>query len=93
MRTLQHLLVLWASSPDPASGIASWSHYAPGDWHSRYTGEETEPPYASVLQAMADGWRIIHYPELQPALVGHEQDTFHLKHRFVLERLQEHDHA
>ncbi len=43
-----------------------------------------EWPYATVLEAMKDGWRIIQFPEL--ALLLDESRTYGLGCQFVLER-------
>jgi hypothetical protein len=50
-------------------------------------GDADKPPYASVLAAMRDGWRVLQLPQLQPAAPGAEHDTSFLKYEFVLEKL------
>lgn len=44
-----------------------------------------EWPYNSVLEAMADGWRVIKFPEM--ALLLQEDKTFGLGCEFILEKL------
>ena len=55
-------------------------------------GDADEPPYASVLAAMRDGWRVIQLPAAagRPRR-GAEHDTAFLKYEFVLEKLVEAD--
>ena len=52
-------------------------------------GDGDKPPYASVLAAMRDGWRVISLPRLEAAPPGGEHDTAFLKYEFVLEKLVE----
>ncbi len=89
MAQLQHMLVLWAHSPDPGAPICAWSHHDPTPGAKRRQGQEDKPPYDSVLAAMRDGWRVIGYPRPLPAYPGMELDTSYLKNEFVLERMQE----
>ncbi len=44
----------------------------------------TEFPYATVLAAMRDGWRVVQFPNL--ALLLDEQRTYGLGCEFILER-------
>ena len=82
----QDLLYLQAGSSTPASrivgmmsiegGVVQQLPDDPGSW-----------PYQTVLEAMADGWRIISFPEM--SLLTQEEGEWHgLGFQFVLERLR-----
>lgn len=64
----QKLLMLCTSGCDPASGVVAWSLY---DGSGAYEFEASDmvddgtPPYASVVAAMRDGWRVMQIPAIQ----------------------------
>ncbi|MCY3737570.1 MAG: hypothetical protein OXG13_14275 [Gemmatimonadaceae bacterium] len=81
----QQILYLYSKSTNMRSQLASWALYdatrpqgptLPGD----------EPPYESVLAAVADGWRVVQFPMAK--LYAYEgQDNDYLGYEFVLEKL------
>jgi hypothetical protein len=85
----QKLLVLYAASSSPDSPVGAWSLFDGTGREKHMAGDADEPPYASVLAAMRDGWRVIQLPQLQPAPRGAEHDTGFLPYEFVLEKLVE----
>jgi hypothetical protein len=85
----QQLLVLYAANSSPDSPVGAWSIFDGTGRESHMAGDADKPPYASVLAAMRDGWRVIQLPQLQPAAPGAEHDTAFLKYEFVLEKLVE----
>ena len=86
----QQLLILYLAAADLDSGVVGWSRYdgaaPPGP--NRH-GDESVPPYASVVDAMRDGWRVIHFPSLpDPARPGDDPyRAAHLRYEYVLEKL------
>jgi hypothetical protein len=50
-------------------------------------GDSDKPPYDSVLAAMKDGWRVVHFPQLIPAAPGQEHQTSFPRFEYVLEKL------
>ena len=50
------------------------------------SGDEEQPPYGSVLDAMRDGWFVIQIPALPYFPHGLEHETAHLPYEYVLER-------
>ncbi len=55
------IMYLTARSTNMRSGIVGWAVFVPGeDPELRLPGDE--PPYDSVLDAVADGWRVVQYP-------------------------------
>jgi hypothetical protein len=83
----QQLLVLYAATSSPESPVTAWSFFDGTGRSTRMAGDGDAPPYASVLAAMQDGWRVMQLPPLQAAPAGAEHDTAYLKYEFVLERL------
>ena len=55
------IMYLTARSTDLRSGIIGWVTFDPFKEH-KPTLPSTTPPYNSVLEAVADGWRIVQYP-------------------------------
>ncbi len=85
----QQLLVLYATTSSPDSPVGAWSVFDGTGRQAHQAGDAGAPPYASVLAAMQDGWRVLQLPQLQAAAPGAEHDTAFLKYEFVLEKLVE----
>ena len=84
----QKLLVLYAANSSPDTDVVAWSLYDGASDHTYEAAGEARPPYATVLDAMRDGWRVIKYPDLRPPNPGHEYDLSYLEFEFVLEKLE-----
>ena len=83
----QQLLVLYLGTSALDSDVIGWSRYD-GTGRSRPTmGDSDEPPYASGLAALLDGWRLIQMSQLLTHERSHEYDTAYLPYEFVFERL------
>jgi hypothetical protein len=85
----QQLMFLCLSSPELDSPTVAWSLYdgaLPDGQLQMNSGDSAEPPYASVLAAMKDGWNVIHIPMLSRYPSGHEHETSHLPYEYGLER-------
>jgi hypothetical protein len=85
----QQLLVLYSATSSPESEVGAWSLFDGTGRQSRMAGDADKPPYASVVAAMRDGWRVIQFPQLAAAAPGAEHDTAFLRYEFVLEKLVE----
>lgn len=85
----QQILILHLANSDLASRTVAWALYD-GASHTgarqMQSGDEDEPPYASVLEAMRDGWNVLQLPTLPTYLPGHEHETGHLPYEHALER-------
>jgi hypothetical protein len=83
-RPIQDLLYLHASTFSPASEVIAMTLMEGGE--QKPVPEHADDwPYQTVLQAVADGWRIVCFPEM--SLVTTNDDDLHgLGHLFVLER-------
>jgi hypothetical protein len=85
----QKLLVLYLHNPDLSSGVGAWTIYDGTGKEQHTTGDSEKPPYASALDAMRDGWRVIQFPQQLPAYPGMEYHTSYLKFEYILEKLEE----
>lgn len=90
MSTLrQQVLIMYLATSDLASPTVAWALYdgaSPARARQMQTGDSPEPPYASVLEAMRDGWNLFHMAALPTYLPGHEHETGHLPYEYALER-------
>lgn len=85
----QKLLFLYLGNSSLESEVVGWSIYdGTTDETFEAAGENTEPPYKSVLHAMRDGWRVIQAPFLKAPQVGREYENDYLDFEFVLEKLE-----
>ncbi len=89
MALRQKLLFLCTASPSLESGVCSWANYDGTGVEHHTTGDSDTPPYASVLQAMQDGWRVLQVPQLLPPQPGYELSTSYMKFEYVLEKLED----
>jgi hypothetical protein len=83
----QHVLILYLESSALDSRVIAWSNYD-GSGRSRHmAGDQDEPPYATGLHAMRDGWRLFQASTLNPHAPGDEFRTGYLKYEFFFEQL------
>lgn len=90
MSTRQQVLFLYLAASAMDSAVVGWA---------RYDGDQTGPtppvadrptaPYATGVEALRDGWRLIQVSPLQPPAPGAERRTSYLQHEFVFERMVE----
>ncbi|WP_274652129.1 hypothetical protein [Paenibacillus humicola] len=88
-RTRQQILILHLAQPDLETRTVAWALYdgsKPKGALQMQTGDSSEPPYESVLDAMRDGWNVIQLPTMPVFLSGHEFEQGHLPYEYVLER-------
>ena len=64
----QRLMILYQYTSDLASRVGAWSIYDGAGAKEHGSGDAEQPPYASALAAMRDGWRVIQMPQPFPAL-------------------------
>lgn len=83
----QQVLVLYLASSALDDRVVGWSNYdGTGNTHPTM-GDSDEPPYATGLAALLDGWRMIQAAQLLPPATGQEYDVSFLKHEFFFEKL------
>jgi hypothetical protein len=85
----QRLLVLYLSDCSLESEVVAWARYDGASERDFDGTREDNPPYASVLAAMRDGWRVIKFPEMPAATTDTAYQTSVLPNEFVLEQLVE----
>ena len=83
----QQVLVLYLATSSLRSRVVSWSKYDGASHEEPDTGEETEPPYETGLDALRDGWRLFAASPLLPPDPGTEYLTSHHKFEFLFERI------
>ncbi len=85
MSARQQVLILWLSGPGVDGRTLGWTCFD----GTAGAGPQVEgdPPYATGLAALVDGWRLLQMSPLVPPTPGHERETSFLKHEFVFERM------
>lgn len=84
----QQLLFLFTSTADLNSAVVAWSLYDGTTKEEPVVGSEDTPPYATVVDAMRAGWRVIHIPPVPVPDPEHPWQSAHLPFEYVLERLE-----
>ena len=83
----QQVLVLYLQTSALDSGVVGWSVYDGTGATLHMAGDSDEPPYASGLDALLDGWRLFQASTLDPHTPGNEFGTAYLKYEFFFEKL------
>lgn len=87
----QQLLILYLGTSALDSTVIGWTRYD-GTGRSHPTmGDSDQPPYATGLEALVAGWRLIQMSQLNAHQPGHEYDVSYLPYEFLFERLVEVD--
>lgn len=87
----QKVLVLYLSTSALDSNVRGWSIYDGTGRETYTTGDSFEPPYATGLDALKDGWRVFQFPQLIPPYPNMELTTSFQQYEFVFEKLEEID--
>ncbi|NKB65666.1 MAG: hypothetical protein GKR89_01275 [Candidatus Latescibacteria bacterium] len=82
---VQQVLYLYSKSTNMRSPLAGWNLYDPTQPHQP-TLPSQEPPYPSVIAALADGWRIVQFPVPQLHRFS-DIDNDYLGFEFILEKI------
>lgn len=92
MTQRQQVLVLYLIDSALDAPVVGWSLYDGASNEPPPPVEEhPRPPYATGLDALRDGWRLIQLSQLHPPAPGTERQVSYLRHEFVFERLVELD--
>ncbi len=84
----QKVLVLYLSTSALDAHVVGWASYDGTGRTNPTAGDSDEPPYATGVDALRDGWRLFQASQLVPPHPGHEYDTSFLKHEFFFEKLE-----
>ena len=85
----QQLLVLYLFNSSLDSKVVAWSMWDGCSDRDHFAGEEDQSPYATGLDALKDGWRLIQMSPLLPPVKGDEYTTSVFKYEFIFEKLRE----
>ena len=80
----QMVLYLYSKSTNMRSGIASWALYDPMEPDEPKLASQ-DLPYASVIDAVKDGWRIVQFP-ITKLYHFSDADNDYLGYEFILEK-------
>ncbi len=69
------------------SPVKAWTIYDGTGAEKANTGSEDTPPYATGLDALKDGWRVIQFPQLIPPAPGMEYSTSFMRFEYIFEKL------
>jgi len=82
----QKVLVLYLADPALDANVIAWAQYDGTGKTQHMAGDEEEPPYATGLAALRDGWRLLQMAPLQAHVPGAEFTTAYLKYEFLFEQ-------
>ena len=85
----QRVLVLYLRSSALDSGVVAWAQYDGSGVRRHMAGDSAEPPYATGVAALRDGWRLIQASPLIDHGSGDEFRTGYLKYEFFFEQIVE----
>lgn len=86
MARRQKVLVLYLADSALDSPVIAWARYDGTGAEAPMSGDADEPPYATGVDALRDGWRLFHLAPLRPAPPGGEFTTSYLKYEFAFEQ-------
>ena len=85
----QKVLILYLYDSALDSKVIGWTRYDGSGEQVAMAGDGDEPPYATGLDALLDGWRLFQMSQLQAHAPGDEFRTSYLKYEFAFEKLVE----
>jgi hypothetical protein len=85
----QKILILYLANSALDSPVISWSIYDGTGREEHTTGDSSQPPYATGVDAMKEGWRVIQFPQLIPSYPGLEYTTSFHQNEFIFEKLED----
>lgn len=87
MAIRQQVLVLYLTTSALDTPVVGWSRYDGTGAQRPYAGDQEQPPYATGLDALKDGWRLIQASPLLAHAAGTEFTNAYLKYEFLFEKL------
>lgn len=84
-KSLQSILYLYSKSTNMRSQIAGWAFYDPSEAHEPSLPSD-DAPYDTVIDAVADGWRIVQFP-IPDLYKFSDVENQYLGYEFVLEKI------
>jgi hypothetical protein len=83
----QQVLILYLASSALDAPVVGWSVYDGTGAREHMAADSQEAPYASGLEALKDGWRLIQLSQLIPPYPGEEFTTSYQRYECVFEKL------
>ena len=87
MKQRQKVLILYLVDSSLDSKVVAWAQYDGTGREEHMAGDAQQPPYATGLAALRDGWRLLQMAPLQAHAPGAEFTTAYLKYEFLFEQL------
>lgn len=88
MTTRQQVLFLYLATSALDTPVVGWSLYdGSNDDPTPPVEARPEPPYATGVDALRDGWRLIQASSLPPPSPETARQVSYLKHEFVFEKM------
>lgn len=86
----QQVLVLYLATSALDTPVVGWSLYdGAASGPTPPVEDRPSPPYATGVDALRDGWRLIQASPLLPPNSETERQASYLKHEFIFEKLIE----
>lgn len=90
MSQRQQVLFLYLATSALDTAVVGWAfHDGASAAPTPPVEDQPTPPYATGVDALRDGWRLIQVSPLLPPNPGAERQVSYLKHEFVFERMTE----
>jgi len=84
----QQVLVLYTATSALDTPVVGWSLYDGASEGATPPVEPSpEPPYATGVEALRDGWRLFQASQLTPPHPDTQRQVSYLKHEFWFERI------
>jgi len=87
MTARQQVMVLYLATSALDTAVVGWSLYDGTGARDHMAGDSQDPPYATGLDALQDGWRLIQATPLLAHASGDEFRLGYLKYEFFFEKL------
>lgn len=85
----QKVLILYLANSALDSEVKGWTVYDGTGQTYPTTGDTSEPPYRTGLDALLDGWRVLQFPQLIPPYPDMEYTTSFQQNEFIFEKIVE----
>ena len=90
----QQVLQLYTTNSSIGSHVVAWAFHDGTDGRGPgLPDRDTAPPYATGLDALRDGWRLLQMSQLLPPRDGEQHSVSYLPFEFLLERMVEFEPA
>ncbi|MEE4362088.1 MAG: hypothetical protein V2I63_11270 [Pseudomonadales bacterium] len=92
MAVRQQVLILYLAHSALDAPVVAWSCWDGSGTREHMAGDADEPPYATGLAALRDGWRLFQVSPLLPHASGDEFRLGYLKYEYLFEKLVDGEH-